>query len=47
MTGSGACVFMSFATRADAEEAMTAVPRSGETFLARTLDRHPLASFAR
>jgi 4-diphosphocytidyl-2-C-methyl-D-erythritol kinase len=47
MTGSGACVFMSFATRADAEEAMIALPRSGETFLARTLDRHPLASFAR
>ena len=47
MTGSGACVFMSFAVRADAEEAMTALPRSGETILARTLERHPLASFAR
>lgn len=47
MTGSGACVFMPFATRAEAEEAMTALPRSGETYLARTLARHPLASFAR
>ena len=47
MTGSGACVFMSFATQAGAEEAMTALPRSGETYLARTLARHPLAGFAR
>ncbi len=47
MTGSGACVFLSFATRARAEEAMAALPRSGETFLARTLERHPLAGFAR
>jgi len=47
MTGSGACVFMSFATRAAAEEAMAPLPRSGETYLARTLERHPLASFAR
>ena len=47
MTGSGACVFTSFATRRGAEEAMAALPWSGETFLARTLARHPLASFAR
>jgi len=47
MTGSGACVFMSFASQARAEEAMAALPRSGETYLARTLARHPLASFAR
>jgi len=47
MTGSGACVFTSFATRRGAEEAMAARPWSGETFLARTLARHPLASFAR
>jgi 4-diphosphocytidyl-2-C-methyl-D-erythritol kinase len=47
MTGSGACVFVSFATQRGAEEAMAAMPRSGETFLARTLARHPLASFAR
>ena len=47
MTGSGACVFMSFATQVLAEKAMAALPRSGETMLARTLARHPLASFAR
>jgi 4-diphosphocytidyl-2-C-methyl-D-erythritol kinase len=47
MTGSGACVFMSFETQVRAEEAMAALPRSGETILARTLARHPLASFAR
>jgi 4-diphosphocytidyl-2-C-methyl-D-erythritol kinase len=48
MTGSGACVFMAFTTQAGAEEALTAVRRSGETYLlARTLARHPLASFAR
>ncbi|MFO1305392.1 MAG: 4-(cytidine 5'-diphospho)-2-C-methyl-D-erythritol kinase [Burkholderiales bacterium] len=47
MTGSGACVFVSFPTRHEAEEAMAARSRPGETFLARTLGRHPLASFAR
>ena len=47
MTGSGACVFASFQTRRGAEEAMASWPWSGETFLARTLARHPLASFAR
>lgn len=47
MTGSGACVFVSFPTRSQAEEAMAARSRPGETFLVRTLARHPLASFAR
>ncbi|MFO1313893.1 MAG: 4-(cytidine 5'-diphospho)-2-C-methyl-D-erythritol kinase [Burkholderiales bacterium] len=47
MTGSGACVFVSFPTRRQAEEAMAARTRPGETFLARTLTRHPLWSFAR
>ena len=47
MTGSGACVFVSFPTRRQAEEAMAARTRPGETWLARTLPRHPLASFAR
>jgi 4-diphosphocytidyl-2-C-methyl-D-erythritol kinase len=47
MTGSGASVFMSFPARRGAEEAMAAMPRLGEIHLARTLARHPLASFAR
>ena len=47
MTGSGACVFTSFATRREAEEAMAATTRPGETLLVRTLARHPLESFAR
>ena len=47
LTGSGACVFTSFATRRGAEEAMAAMPRHGETWLVRTLALHPLAGFAR
>ncbi len=47
MTGSGACVFVSFPTRQQAEQAMAARSRPGETFIVRTLARHPLASFAR
>lgn len=47
MTGSGACVFVSFATQRGAEEAMAARTRPGETSIVRTIARHPLAGFAR
>ena len=47
MTGSGACVFTSYSTHRGAEEAMAATPRHGDTWLVRTLARHPLAGFAR
>lgn len=47
MTGSGSCVFATFASRRDAEKALGAVPSSCDGYLVRTLARHPLAGFAR
>jgi len=46
MTGSGGCVFASFATEAEARAALDARPRGMQGFVARTLARHPLAAFA-
>ena len=46
MTGSGGCVFAPFATEADACAAVAARPHAMQGFVARTLARHPLASFA-
>ena len=46
MTGSGSCVFALFATEAEAREAVAARPAAMQGFVARTLARHPLASFA-
>jgi len=46
MTGSGGCVFASFATEAQARAAIAARPQAMQGFVARTLARHPLAAFA-
>ena len=46
MTGSGSCVFALFAAEADAREAVDARPAAMQGIVARTLARHPLASFA-
>jgi len=46
MTGSGSSVFASFASGEHAESAVLARPRGTRGFVARTLDRHPLAAFA-
>jgi len=46
MTGSGSSVFASFASGEQAESAVLARPRGTRGFVARTLDRHPLAAFA-
>ena len=46
MTGSGACVFAEFATRAEAEAvaeaARSALPGKIDGFVTQGLDRHPL-----
>ena len=47
MTGSGACVFAPFATERDAYAALETLPAATPRVVARTLGRHPLASFAR
>lgn len=46
MTGSGSCVFASFAFEADARAALKARPPGTDGFVARTLAHHPLAGFA-
>jgi len=46
MTGSGSCVFAPFATEAQARAATASPPHGMRGFVARTLARHPLASFA-
>jgi 4-diphosphocytidyl-2-C-methyl-D-erythritol kinase len=46
MTGSGACAFAAFAREAEARAALAKLPRGLRGMLARTLARHPLASFA-
>lgn len=46
LTGSGACAFAAFAREAEARSALAKLPRGMRGVLARTLDRHPLASFA-
>jgi 4-diphosphocytidyl-2-C-methyl-D-erythritol kinase len=47
MTGSGACVFASFRAEREARRALEALPAGTPRIVARTLERHPLASFAR
>ncbi len=44
MTGSGACVFASFATREDAERAAAALPNGMRHWIAAGLSAHPLAN---
>jgi len=46
MTGSGACVFAPFATERDAQAALASLPAEMPRRIARTVARHPLASFA-
>jgi 4-diphosphocytidyl-2-C-methyl-D-erythritol kinase len=46
MTGSGSAVFGLFASIGEAEAAIAARPPGTRGFVARTLDRHPLAAFA-
>jgi len=46
MTGSGACVFASFAGEDDARRALAWLPAGMQGCIVRTLNRHPLASFA-
>ncbi len=46
MTGSGACVFATFADERNAQQALTFLPRSIGGCVARTIARHPLAAFA-
>ncbi len=46
MTGSGACAFAAFATEDAARAALATLPSHVEGHLARTIARHPLASFA-
>jgi len=47
MTGSGGCVFAPFETEREAREALESLPGATPRVVARTLVRHPLASFAR
>ena len=42
MTGSGACVFAEFETRAQADEVQSQLPGGMSGFVARGLERHPL-----
>ena len=42
MTGSGACVFLSFASEAEARSVYEQVSQTQQTYLVRGLDRHPL-----
>ena len=43
MTGSGACVFAEFATEDEARNVLAQLPETMQGFLARGLERHPLA----
>ncbi|WP_265947274.1 4-(cytidine 5'-diphospho)-2-C-methyl-D-erythritol kinase [Dechloromonas sp. A34] len=45
MTGSGACVFASFSTRADAEEVLGQLPVGMSGWVADGLAEHPMANF--
>ncbi|MHB1353108.1 MAG: 4-(cytidine 5'-diphospho)-2-C-methyl-D-erythritol kinase [Thiobacillus sp.] len=45
MTGSGACVFASFATEDAARSVLRALPDTMRGFVARGLDKHPLYDF--
>lgn len=47
MTGSGGCVFASFATESDAREVLGRLPADMRGFAARGLERHPLRDLAR
>jgi 4-diphosphocytidyl-2-C-methyl-D-erythritol kinase len=47
MTGSGSCVFAAFRTEREARAALETLPGPMPRVVARTLGRHPLASFAR
>jgi len=42
MTGSGGCVFASFASREAAQEVLEEVPATMKGFVARGLEHHPL-----
>lgn len=46
MTGSGACVFAGFSSRAEAERVFAARPGHMQGFVADGVDRHPLYGFA-
>lgn len=46
MTGSGACVFVGFATEQEARAVFAQRPRDVEGFVARGLDQHPLRDLA-
>ena len=46
MTGSGACVFAEFTTKAAAQGALSQVPGNMKGFVAQGLDRHPMYDFA-
>ena len=46
MTGSGACVFAEFDSREEARSVIDALPSTMKGFMARGLDRHPLAPAA-
>ena len=45
MTGSGACVFASFATEKAAREVLSQLPKTMQGFVAQGLDRHPLYDY--
>ena len=45
MTGSGACVFASFATEGAAREVLSQLPKTMQGFMAQGLDRHPLYDY--
>ena len=45
MTGSGACVFASFATESAAREVLSQLPKTMRGFVAQGLDRHPLYDY--
>ena len=47
MTGSGSCVFATFASEQAAIDARSRLPAPSDARLVRTLARHPLAGFAR
>jgi len=44
MSGSGACVFAEFATEREARSIMSRIPADMQGFVARGLERHPLAA---
>jgi 4-diphosphocytidyl-2-C-methyl-D-erythritol kinase len=47
MSGSGACVFAEFATRAQAEAVLAQLPKELRGWVAAGLDSHPLHALAR